>query len=443
MAGIIANVADVRELKSRRRSHVVTKVRNPYLPPRTTVPAIKIRLADIVPSQAAVRSGGAGAKKHWAGEFVWLLFKGVEEPRRGDGEQAERRLGVVAEARLYVTDRTKFGLLKGKVDHDVAFNARTGQFSLNLRAEVGRSVVETLEARLRAIERVVDFLDAARSQSEDVRCTSVTLRKLAFEYGHSATASDPAADVNGGTTAGDKAGDKSPPHDAKAWAVTVDLARGADIRLQLARGNPHLRVVDYLTRVANDAATFGALPFYLSLTLPLYRALDRIDDAWTPIQRGNRGALTILPRSVDWASMRIMLPPPAAGAPPRALALDVRLCRRRGEVWWLVRRVGGPSDADAADDDDVGRALRKVWDGRGPGWRGLGTGAAARPREGIEPCLAAVDEAIRALVHKGPMAAALALHQQQQQQRNVPPKQAKPPGPSQGHAHPTSVVDLT
>ena len=433
MAGIIAHITDVRELTKRRRVHTVTRVNNPYLPSRTMIPIIKIGLADIVPAQTARGRGGPGStKKHWAGEFVWLLFKGVEEPRRDGAVQGERRLGIVAEARLFVTDRTKFGLLKGKVDHDVAFNARTGQFSLSLRAEIGRSVVETLESRLRAIERVIDFLDAARSQSADVRCTSVTLRQLRFEYGLSSAAPEPAAD--GDATAA--AGPVAPPQDAKAWAVTLDLARGTDVRLQLAKGNPHLRVIDYLNRVANDAVAFGALPFYLSLTLPLYRALDRIDNAWVVVQRANRGALTILPRSVDWVSLRYLLPPPAPGVPARALVLDVRLSRRRGEVWWLVRRVGGP-DADA--DDDFGKALRKVWDGRGICWRGLGTGATARPREGIEPCLAAIDEAVRALVPQG-SAAAMA------QQRNAPAKLGKPPGPGQGHgqghAHP-AVVDLT
>ncbi len=381
----------------------------------------------MLPSQASK------SRKTWAVDFVQILFKGVEllspddtrTPGDNSSARAERRLGVVAEARLFVTDKSKFSLLKGKVDHDVAFNARTGQFSLNLRAEVGRTITETLENRLRAIERLVGFLDAIRKQNQGTRCESVTLRRLVFTYG-------------GGPSerpAGQDGADAAPP--PKRWKVTLDLASGKDVGIELEKGNPHARVLDYLVKVANDPISFESIPYFLSITLPLQRDLEKMEESWGELQRVGRGELAIFPKSLDWFTLTFALPRVVPGV-PRQVSIDVKLRLRNGQGWWHFYRAEG----NAKGDDEFSKAFQRLWEGRGQHWKGVTTGVIASPELGTGECLAAIDMVIRAVIE----GSAVPTGQIQQRGQAKPAPARQGPGADPRKMDPkrrSSVVDLT
>ncbi|OAA61010.1 RNA polymerase 2 holoenzyme mediator complex component [Niveomyces insectorum RCEF 264] len=462
--GLIAQYTDARELRRRNNTAKAARVANPYLPALAKLPALSLRLSELLASSSSNGDGDkpAGRRSAWALDFVQLLFRGVDVD--SFSTERARRIGVLAEARLTVTDRAKFRLLGGSssssgggggragADHDVAFNARTGQFCLYLRAQVGESIIETLVSRLRALERLVGFLDAIRRENRVVRCETVTLRKLVFSYG---------AASSGGSDDGTH----------RRWKVAVDLAKATAVRLQLERGCPHLRVVDYLNRVANDPATFAAVPFFLATTLSLHQALDRMEDAWGAIQMRNGGLLGIFPRALDWVVVRFFVRGPHGRA--RQLVIEIRLKTRHGASLWQVRRLESGTEQQSqsqAPEDELNKAMVRIFSNSGPGWRGLLTAIVASPwpvaangdggeggnssssstTDGIGNCLALIDESVRAMLAVPPptttlsvtqmqqrraqaaqaqaQAQAQATQQQQQQQQQQPPL---PPGPPQ------------
>jgi mediator of RNA polymerase II transcription subunit 14 len=376
VTGMISQLTDLRELHKKRISHVARELRNYALPPQVKLPTIFVRLSELLPPSASRK----GPKQPWAMDFVRITFKGVQMPTGGrgpkDGQHSQQsrggpRINVVAEARLTVTDKSKFSLLKGNVDHDVVFSPRLGQFALRLRTEVGRSVMDTLATRLQAIDRLIDFVDAIRRRGMGVVCESVTLRQVVFAYGDETTSQAK----------------------NRRWRVQLDLSAAKDTNITLEKGNPHLRVLDMLKKLANSPAAFEYLPSWLTLTLPLFRSLGKMEDSWENIMMSDEGILEIFHKSLDWVTIRYRLPGP--GNRTRELRLDLRLLPRRGESYWHMSRVDAGKDDQA---DEYSKALSRVWNGRGKQWKGLSTCAAADLNSGIEELLTTLDDAVRALV---------------------------------------------
>ncbi|CAK7267227.1 mediator complex subunit [Sporothrix epigloea] len=465
--GILAQYIDARELAVRHKSARAIRITNPYLPTRAKLPAMSIRLADLLAgdplaagagAEVAVATSAKVSRRWWKDDFVRLLYRGVDAEggeEAKDGKESQRQMSVLYEACLTVLDRKQFQLLENsaRLDQDAAFNSRTGEFCLYLRTAVGESVIGPLVCRLWSMERLVGFLDAIRRESRVVHTQTVSLSQLVFSYsvgpGNPLT---PAEQESLTTEAA--AASAAAAASCGRWRVTLDLSDSAHVRLQLERGCPHLRVADFLNRIANDPAIYAAVPFFLTATLPLYCALDRMEDAWELLQMRHADAFGIFPRSLDWIVVRYALPPGPRNvhARPRLLVLDIRLKTRRGELLWQIRRVEGnsPETTDAsgpaiAADNDLAHAMRRIFQGSGPGWRGLSTAAVASPypprnpeeasavvssmaqpakapagTTGIEDCLLQIDASIRALL-SGPMTAPpLPSPSKAQQQRRVP-----------------------
>ncbi|CAK7266929.1 mediator complex subunit [Sporothrix epigloea] len=495
--GILLQYTDARELAARRKSAHAIRISNPYLPTRAKLPAMSIRLTDLLTggplavgvatsetldsnaevikrsvlpldNQPPSTTSATSTRRWWDDEYVRVLFRGVDtecSEESNDSKDGQREMGVLAEARLTVLDRNKFRLLENSTrpDQDVAFNSRTGEFCLYLRAAIGESIIGVLVRRLWSIERLVGFLDAIRRESRVVHSQTVSLNRLVFSYSVGPGNPLSAAEQENLTTEAAVASAAAAASCGR-WRVTVDLSNSAHVQLQLERGCPHLRVADFLNSVANDPTMFAAVPFFLTATLPLYRALDRMEDAWEPLQMRNAGMLGIFPRSLDWIVMRYALPPdpPGMHTRPRLLVLDIRLRTRRGELLWQIRRTenklpespegSGNTNANAnanANENDLAKVMRLIFQGRGPGWLGLSTAAvaspyppkhpedasttvssAARPAEtstgstGVEDCLLQIDENVRALLSSPasalPLLSPAAPKMQQQQQRRAP-----------------------
>lgn len=316
-------------------------------------------------------------------DFVQLMFKGAQRsgsarPTAGNSGASKNGPGitVVVEAKLAVTDRSKFNLLRANVDHDVTFNPRLGQFALRLRAEAGKSIIDSLATRLQAIARLVEFVDTMRRSGKGIVCESVTLRQVVFTYGDIISSAE---------------SDGEPPQQQNRWKVWLDLASGPNISIKLEKKNPHLRVLDKLKELANSSA-LKFLPALLNLTLPLLRGVDAIENSWAPIAMNCEGSVEIFHQSLDDLTLRYKLPGPPNQ--PRQLKLRLSMRMRKGERWWHLRPDGATADAE----NEFNKALKPIWNNHGDGWRGLGSGAAANPASGIEPLLSAVDSAVRNLV---------------------------------------------
>lgn len=378
VTAMISQLADSRVLYGKRVRHSVQDLPGFPLDPHAKMPAMYVRLSELVPSLAA----RTGSRRPWAKDFVQLTFKGAQRlgggRRTPSSDRSEDSLGinVIVEAKLAVTDRSKFSLLKGNVDNDVIFNPRLGQFALRLRAEAGKSIVDSLATRLEAIARLVDFVDTMRRNGEGIACESVTLRQVVFTYGEGLAGTQP---------------DDEAPQKQRRWKVWLDLASG---NIRLEERNPHLRVLDKLKDLA-DTSSLKLLPSLLSLTLPLLRGIEAIEASWEEIAMRDEGTVETFYKTLDYITLRYKLPGPPSQ--PRQLRLRLNMRMRRGELWWHLWREGSTSP-----ENEFNKALKHIWEGHGEGWRGLGSSAIAKPATGIEPLLSAVDDAVRALIGSAP-----------------------------------------
>lgn len=377
--GMIAQVSDITTLRKSRIPYAPKSAINPYLSSRTRMPALFVRFASILPPQAGDRKAQR-TRDSWAGEFVQIIFRGVRNP----ASASSRYFTVSADVRVVVRDKSKFSLLKGHVDHDVYYHARSGSFRLHLRTEIGKSFIDVLATRLKALDRLVEFVAAINSRSDTVKCESVTLRKVVFTYG------PPNAEL--------------PPVDGQTstpWRVVLDLARSEKVSVTLEKGNPHIRVRDMLDKLVNSPVGFEQLPFWLQTSLSLHRGLDTMEDSWVAIASENQGDLQIAPRSLDWFNIHFELSTPA-NKPARRLCLSVRCRQRRGQLWWSVERTQRSGEPPRKDSDEFDAALQPVFDSRGDSWQGHGKSAVAQcAGTGIEELLGKVSDALKALATGG------------------------------------------
>lgn len=399
---MMSTLADLRTLHNKRIRHSIQDLPNYSLPPPIKMPCICLRLSELVPSLKP-RSGGW---RPWAMDVVQLMFKSVRVSS-ASGKALEvsgrsrnnRKLIAVVEARLSVTDRSKFNLLRGNVDHDVSFNPRLGQFSLRLRAEAGQSIIDSLATRLQAIARLVDFVDTMRQSGKSIVCESVTLREVIFTYGDDIPSNtSTTTTTTTSTTAGSD--ETKPQQQHRRWKVWLDLAAGPDINIKLEADNPHLRVLDKLKDLANSAS-LKLVPAILTFSLPMLRSMDAIERSWDSIAMDGNGSLEIFDQTLFGLSLLYKLPGSASssqikgqGQGQRALKLSLGMRPRKGSWCWFIARQGGPV---ANAEDEFSRALKPIWDGHGEGWRGVGSGATATAISGIERLLSTVDGAVRAL----------------------------------------------
>ncbi|KAL7628764.1 mediator complex subunit [Parahypoxylon ruwenzoriense] len=399
-AAIISHIVDMRSLHKRQIKHVTHDGMNYSLPPSMKVPTIFVRLSDILNQQQPRGPGKRFA--HWALDFVEIMFKGIRNPPSRPrilgrdqisgsvaGESAAPALGdqslhTFLDARLKVSDPSRFGLLKRHVERDVAFSRRLGVFALRLEAKVGSSILDLLAQRLQAIDKLADCIDAIRRSGRDIQCEEITLTRVVVTY------TDQIKPKGGAATQ---------PHGSR-WKATLEL--GADgIELLFERGNPQLRVLDHFQRLVNSDLRCQKLPFFLSSTLPIQRALDSVEDAWETFAMNDQGRVEILAAHLDWFNIHYYLPGPNRN--PRAqrrLTLQVRLRDRRERVEWHVFRE--EPGAEKHPDDEFTQALNKVWNAEDKVWRSLVTSAASETDHRIGDLIKAVDEAVRRLAMQSP-----------------------------------------
>lgn len=355
--GMIAQAVDMRELYRLRIKSQVKDSIDLALPQQLHLPSIQVALSAMFPSMVhdgGVRSDG---RQSWANDVVTIRFKGIESN--------DDSLTCVSEAVLRVCKPSKFVALKGAVDANLSYNAKLGEFCLRVQHGVGEPVLALLKSRIQAIDRFVNFLEAMDKAQGSIVSELVTLKEIRFLY-HQAGRSD-----------------------SKQWRITLDLSKD-DIAIKIDRGNPHLRVVDLMQQLVNSDGGIGALMGWLPASLQALEAISSIETRWEEPQHKRLGQVGFAMKTLSWLSLQYTAA--ATGPQPqKRVVLQVRTKTRRGEAWWHVCRDDGDGD------DAYTRALKVVWDGRGEGWIGLSTGAAARSDSGIVAMLLAVDDAMRSV----------------------------------------------
>ncbi|CAJ2500935.1 Uu.00g037880.m01.CDS01 [Anthostomella pinea] len=394
-AAVISQATDLRALHQQKIEHKAHGGINRSLPANMKVPTVFIRLSDMLGAQP---HGSTRKVPSWALDFVQVMFTGMSHRIsklqsklqesgggiEGSAELARERhlMKTLVDARLKVAHAAQFGLLKGIVERDMAFNERLGVFAFRLEAPLGSSILDTLIHRVQALARLADCIEAIRRSDRDIQCEEITLSKVVFSYsGRLKSSSDAVA-----------------PQKGHRWKATLDL--GTDkIKLLLEQCNPQLRVLDLFQKMLNSDLRFRKLPFFLSGLLPLQEALDSVEDAWQGLTMNDQGRVEIFSAHLDWLNVHYVVPG-ANRNTPRCLTMQIRLKERRGDVrWHIFREERGPMKNP---DDEFKKILQKVWAAENGGWQYLGDSAAVEPDGRVGELVKAIDEAVRPLATRSP-----------------------------------------
>lgn len=403
--GMIAQSVDMRELHRNRIKSRPNETRNWALTQRVRLPLIEIALSGIFPSMvfdsaekdASRGQLGHGAisdpelmsivhpatgfnvstKQPWANDSVSIKFNGVEPSRQDTAEEdkaAERLLVCVSDAIIKVRRPAKFAALKGTVDGGVSYNSLKGEFTLQIRHEVGESILGSLKSRIKAVDRLVKFMESIDKTKGTIRSEAVTLAEVTFSYAGAAPGSENNAD-------------EQPPR----WQAALDLSKD-DISIRIQKNNPHLRVVDLMQSLVNRDGGIEALMVWLPATLPALEAIQKTESVWAGLEAQNKGSFKFSMNTVDWMTLHYSVSDGQANN-TRQVTLEGKMKNRRGEPWWHIWHAPNVNDTH----DEFASALKPVWESSGPGWTGLVTSAAGEPSRGIVGILTAVDLALRPL----------------------------------------------
>lgn len=412
--GMMAQSVDMRELHKQKIKCRPNESMNWSLPQQVRLPSIEVALSAVYPtmvfnavnkgvgtgSQANLSGGemdvssiaqpaaGSGlslsTKQPWANNMVTIKFKGVQLQAKSspnaEGEP-DRQLVCVSDAIIKVRRPAKFAALTGMVDRDVSYNPKRGEFCLRIRHQIGHSMIGSLQSRIKAVDRFVNFLESMDKARGTITSESVTLREVTFSY-----------------TEGDQdVSQDNSEKTAQRWRVVLDLSED-DINIQLEAGNPHLRVVDLMKRLVNTDGGIGALMVWLPTSIHALKAVDDIESGWQDIEEKDQGRVEFYMKTIDWMTIKYIIGATNAstGQSPQKLSLEVNIKVRRGEPWWHITRTPNANGDPPADDQFTG-ALKPIWEGKGEGWLGLTTSAAGKPSSGVVEMLQAVDKAIRAM----------------------------------------------
>ncbi|KAK6088303.1 Mediator of RNA polymerase II transcription subunit 14 [Seiridium cupressi] len=427
-AAMISHATDLKIFHQRHIKHAADQRPNPSLPPSMKVPTIQVRLSDILSGRPA----GARKVATWAKDYVQIKFKGIEKAsrmksRHKAGPSIEKDAGsaskqelitTIADARFQVADPSKFSLLKGNVEQDVAFNTRLGVFALQLKMDVGSTMVDDLASRIQAIERLVDCVDAIRRSNSDIKCDTITLAQVVFTYSDAI-----------GRTAG-----KEAEANIQRWRASLDL-RADQIKMSLEKGNPHLRVLDSFNQLINSELGFSKVPHYLAFTLPVLKALDLVEDSWDQMEALDQGYVEIFSEHLDWFTIKYTISGPNKGA-RRTYRIGLKLRERRGTPCWHVTRC--EPGADSNPDDELKAILNKVWSQPTEMWQTFGDSASCNADDSVIGLLGAVDEALRQFAKQPPPSSPLVTRQPPTKTQPTPKTTAQP-APKANNSRPMQI----
>ncbi|KAK4105807.1 MED14-domain-containing protein [Parathielavia hyrcaniae] len=396
-ASIMAHVDDLRGFHQQRSRYGFGKSRDSR---DLTVYAPS---ADMPASQSAPNDKRSPP---WATQFIPLIYKGPAPilghefadliADAGSLQRRPARQRVLVEAKVSVTSRARFALLERKLDRDVFYDHDLGRFTLHLRPDAGSGAVPLLRARMLALDRLVGMVDSLARAGKRVTPERVTLREIVFTYGTGTQGSLPPDQLS------------APSQEKqKKWRMRLNLAKEQGVGINLEEGNPHLRSKDYLQAFANSPK-LKTLPVWLVLTLPLFRALERLEDSWDSVLAKEQGACYVFQKSMDWVTIRFAL----SGAKGRRMHLDIKPRGKEANLMWHVCRP--MTDANATNEnDEFNKVLKqRVWSTDGQGFKGLTNGALASWEGGIENLIALIGDSIQSLVGTPPPSLAAPQPQQ-------------------------------
>ncbi|POS85131.1 hypothetical protein EPUL_003911 [Erysiphe pulchra] len=374
------------------------------------IPFIYLKLSDLLTSLKTQPS----TPKSWVKDFVRLNFHGVQslpqlsiiEKTQGttpqalgtkaqsnpDKEEREDQAIMIAEVQMQRPIPRPLIFVHKEFDRDIEFHPATGTFCFRLYSSIGTSVIADLTQNLVKIERLVKYIRVLEKYEKKLICTKICLNKLEFSY-------------------------KGIPHlGDENITESTELVYRAAIRfnpedenflvLEFEKGNPHIRIADYLTILLNSSLGLDGVAKAIPLSTPVLQVIEAIEEAWASPTTRKYGIVVVNARAVDWYIIRYILTNQKSNSSnvihqSQKFLFEVRLCNRKGEAWWHVRRYELPkpsipflsleeSKKRVSKQDDLDEALGPLWKTSGKNWEGMRDSAVSKC-EGIVELLKRLD----------------------------------------------------
>lgn len=266
-------------------------------------------------AQATVTSDGPQLRRAWAlyvhtadllsvapGERPWIEsdLAIVCQGLRPEGGSAWH----IASGRMVETAAEDMRRLMAASPHNGFQFSEDGRFRILLSTPFGQDILADLRARLRDVNRLRSF--AGTLQKRQMRLVSSSLQRVEFQYGPS------------------------------SHRAAVKFGAGKEIDVEISHNNPHHRVHQFLTGIANervpalpsifpgDASGLDRLCTTLVLTRPLVTALNALEAPATNLNRRNPAIHAHSP-----FKCRITYENPVC-------TFDVRVQPKDDKVYWLI-----------------------------------------------------------------------------------------------------------
>lgn len=423
-AGLVSQYTNLRMLHARR---ILRQLRRPHQPGPINLPSIYLRMSSIV-SIKSPRS-----TKPWAHDFVKFSFQGLhyleQSEATSDASSISREQAIIiAEARIVTPLPMAFAKLSRKVDRDIAYNDKTGCFAFRLLCDVGDSIVSLLVERLKSVHRLMELVEVLRRHEATLDCESISLGQICFSYR-----------MDGATQSND------------SYRAVIDLSRpSTPMRLELLAGNPHIRVLDSLSRILNSSEGLDGVAILLPITLPVLRAFESIETRWSEEAMLDKGEVLVSVRAIDNYVLRYKIRRSPSDSDAVQVGFQLRLMEKKGKAFWYMRRqVNASRPADELDD----RLSQSVWAAHDKDWNPVTHGAIAIGN-GAEQALDAIDQVMRSVaedptitIEPGRKAMHSSADALQSQQRSMPApnvqSQQQPPQPQpRGMKRELEVVEI-
>lgn len=283
-----------------------------------------------------------------------------------------------------------------------------GNFRILLSTPFGQDILGELRARLRDVNRLRSF--ATTLQKRRMRLASSSLQRVQFFYGPS------------------------------PYTATVNFSSEKEVTIELSSKNPHHRILNLLTHIANDR-----LPSFMSLdrndangldrfctTLVLTRPLFKVFREIEQRSPGNCRNPAIHVHSI--LKYRITYENPVC-------TFDVCLQPKDDKVFWFVEDNLRPKDPNVLPTPERGQGhrrldnlqekLKELFSSKGPGWFGTRNGMVAE-LDAIPDALRKLDECVLSCKMEGGYVAPPPLERPTQQAQNPGQGMSKTNGVQQG-----------
>ena len=338
-AGMISQYSDTRHLSASGIPHKVELPADASVGNQT--PTILFRFTG--KRAPPLMSTPSTSSPPWANEMVRLDYRGLDTSNTSAIHMVSARL------------QKPVSNIKDLISAipSITFHPVSGAFAFQALAKVGESNIPKITRRLSAIGLLVDVVSTLQFHKLIIQRS--TLTHVEFIY-------------------------NEVPSPLKA---TIHFPPDSPMHVSLAKPNPQLRIVDFLTARLKSQGLTNVISV-MRMTLPLIRALAAIES----VHRD--GGVEVLTHSELWYQVRYSAPHFKGG-------FDVRLRQRKDESKWLVPESS--IKIVETGNEAFAEGVKGILRGKGDGWRGMKSGGIVADLKGVETLIARLDEVFSTCGH--------------------------------------------